>query len=126
MSKNFVPFWEKAYQEYDTVTFSVEPNTTVIEFEHLMNNPSKVLDVGCGEGQNAIYLARQGHLVDAFDLSEHGIAKLKHRCKLSHTQINAFIADLTAYQFEQYYDLIICFGTCAYKHRRYSYHADIY
>lgn len=111
MRKDLVPFWVKAYQEYDTVTFSVEPNTTVTEFEHLMNNPSKVLDVGCGEGQNAIYLARQGHLVDAFDLSEHGIAKLKHRCELSHTQINAFIADLTAYQFEQYYDLIICFGT---------------
>ncbi len=111
MGKDIVPFWEKAYQEYDTVTFSIEPNATVTEFEHLINNRSKVLDVGCGEGQNAIYLARQGHFVDAFDLSEHGIAKLKHRCEISNAQVNAFVADLTTYQFEQNYDMIICFGT---------------
>lgn len=112
--KNFspiVPFWEKAYQEYDTAAFSEEPNATVTEFEYLMSKPSQILDIGCGEGQNAIYLARQGHHVDAFDLSEHGIAKLKYRCELSGTQVNAFVADLTTYQMEQYYDMMICFGT---------------
>ena len=49
--------------------------------------------------------------MDAFDLSKHGIAKLKHRCKLSNTQVNAFVADLTTYQFEQNYDMLTCFGT---------------
>ena len=97
MSDNLVPFWEKSYQEYDTITFSNKPNSTIVEFEHLIGNPSKVLDVGCGEGQNAIYLARKGHHVDAFDLSEHGIAKLKHKCELSNVQVNAFAADLTTY-----------------------------
>ena len=111
MSDNLVPFWEKSYQEYDTATFSNEPNATITEFEHLLHNPSKVLEVGCGEGQNAIYLAQQGHLVDAFDLSEHGIAKLKYRCELANTKVNAFVADLTTYPFEQYYDMIVCFGT---------------
>ena len=111
MGKDIVPFWEKAYQEYDTVTFSIESNAIVTQFEHLINNQSKVLEVGCGEGQNAIYLARQGHFVDAFDLSEHGIAKLKHRCEISNAQVNAFVADLTTYQFEQNYDMIVCFGT---------------
>ena len=99
MGENLVPFWEKSYQEYDTITFSNKPNSTITEFEHLISNPSKVLDVGCGEGQNAIYLAQQGHHVDAFDLSENGIAKIKHICELSHAQVNAFVADLTTYQF---------------------------
>lgn len=111
MNEVLVPFWEKAYQEYDTIAFSSEPNLTLTEFEHLISNQSKVLEVGCGEGQNAIYLAQKGHHVDAFDLSEHGIAKLKHRCKLSNAQVNAFVADLTTYQFQQYYDMVICFGT---------------
>lgn len=97
MSDDFVPFWEKTYQEHDTITFSNIPNSTITEFEYLMDIPSKVLDVGCGEGQNAIYLAQQGHRVDAFDLSEHGIAKLKHICELSNVQGNAFVADLTTY-----------------------------
>ncbi len=111
MNKNLVPFWEKAYQELDTNTFSNEPNITITEFEHFLSARSKVLEAGCGEGQNAIYLARKGHHVDAFDLSEYGIAKLKHRCELFHTQVNAFVADLTACQFEQHYDMVICFGT---------------
>ncbi len=111
MSKDLVPFWEKLYQEKDNVSFSNNPNTTITEFEHLINNPARILEAGCGEGQNAIYLAGQGHLVDAFDLSEYGIAKLKHRCELTNTKVNAFVADLTTYQFEQYYDMIICFGT---------------
>ena len=111
MSKELVPFWEKSYQEYDTIAFSNEPNVTITEFEHLINDQSKILEAGCGEGQNAIYLAKQGHHVDAFDLSEYGIAKLKHRCELADTQVNAFVADLTAYQFKQHYDMVICFGT---------------
>ena len=111
MAKELVPFWEEAYQNKDTVTFSGKPNATIKEFEHLFNKHSRVLDVGCGEGQNAIYLAQQGHCVDAFDLSEHGIAKVNYRCEASGIQLNAFMADLTKYQFKENYDVIVCFGT---------------
>ena len=41
----------------------------------------------------------------------NGIVKLKHRCELFNAKVNAFVADLTTYQFEQRYDMIICFGT---------------
>lgn len=111
MDKDLVPFWEKSYQEDDTIAFSDQPNTTITEFEHLLHMQSKVLEAGCGEGQNAVYLAQKGYQVDAFDLSEHGIAKLKRRCEQSNAQVNAFVADLTTYQFKQYYDMILCFGT---------------
>ena len=111
MVKNSVPFWEKAYREKDTVAFSSEPNKTITEFEHTINMHSNILEAGCGEGQNALYLAKKGYHVDAFDLSEYGIAKLKHRCEQSNVQVNAFVADLTSYQFEQSYDMVLCFGT---------------
>lgn len=111
MDKDLVPFWEKSYQEDDTIAFSDKPNTTITEFEHLLHMQAKVLEAGCGEGQNAVYLAQKGYQVDAFDLSEHGIAKLKRRCEQSNAQVNAFVADLTTYQFKQYYDMILCFGT---------------
>ena len=42
MSDNLVPFWEKSYREYDAITFSNKPNSTITEFEHLIGNPSKV------------------------------------------------------------------------------------
>lgn len=110
-SEELVPFWEKVYQEDDVTAFSNEPNATVTEFEHLFHKQSNVLEAGSGEGQNAIYLAKQGHCVDAFDLSEHGIAKMKRRCEAANAKVNAFAADLTTYQFTKNYDLILCFGT---------------
>lgn len=112
MNNDIVPFWEEVYQDNDAVAFSVEPNATVKEFEHLLHKQSNIIEIGCGEGQNVIYLAQQGYCnVDAFDLSEHGIAKVKQKCRAGNIQLNAFVADLTAYQFEKKYDLIMSFGT---------------
>ena len=112
MDKDLTPFWEKAYQDEKTVAFSLEPNATLKEFEHLLSKQSKIIDVGCGEGQNAFYLAKHGYCnVDAFDLSEYGIEKLRQRCRKENILLNAFTADLTTYQFEQTYDMVMSFGT---------------
>ena len=102
MNKKQKPFWEETYQNKDVITFSVQPNPTVKEFEYLMSKESNILEVGCGEGQNAIYLAQQGYSnVDAFDLSENGIDKLKSRCEILDIQLNAFVDDLISYQYEK-------------------------
>ncbi len=112
MSKELVPFWEETYRDNSVSTFAIMPNPTVKEFEHLLNVYSQILEVGCGEGQNVLYLAEQGYCnLDAFDLSERGIAKLKQRGKNVENQVNAFVDDLTTYQFKKKYDLIMCFGT---------------
>ena len=60
MSKEPIPFWEKTYLDDSAITFSATPNATVTEFEHLLDKETSILEAGCGEGQNAIYLARQG------------------------------------------------------------------
>lgn len=112
MDKEFVPFWENAYKDENIVTFSSEPNVTIKEFEHLLSQQSQIIDIGCGEGQNAVYFARHGYCnVDAFDISEHGIAKLKQKCQKENIQLNAFTADLITYQFEKQYDMVMSFGT---------------
>lgn len=96
----------------DVMTFSVEPNGTIKEFEHLLKKQSNILEVGCGEGQNVIYLAEQGYCnIDAFDISEAGIAKLKKQCKIKHLNMNAFVDDLTTYSFDKKYDWIMSFAT---------------
>lgn len=81
MAEKEVPFWEEAYQNLDNITFSNEPNSTVKEFENLLHKESEILEAGCGEGQNVLYLAKQGcQNIDAYDLSENGILKLKKLC----------------------------------------------
>lgn len=107
-----IPFWEEAYKIFDSAAFSAEPNSTVKEFEGLFNKQWNVLDVGCGEGQNALYMAKQGYAnIDAFDLSENGISKLKRLCKINNVKLNAFVDDLTKYEFANRYDLVMSFGT---------------
>lgn len=109
---NAVPFWERVYQSDDIMSFPTDPNITVKEFEHLISKQSGILEVGCGEGQNVLYLAKQGFSnIDAFDISQAGIAKLKRLCSLHHVEINAFVSDLAVYKFEKKYDLIMSFAT---------------
>lgn len=112
MDQEIIPFWEETYLKDDVMTFSVEPNGTIKEFEHLLKKQSNILEVGCGEGQNVIYLAEQGYCnIDAFDISEAGIAKLKKQCEIKHLNMNAFVDDLTTYSFDKKYDWIMSFAT---------------
>ena len=112
MEKNAVPFWEEAYQRTDIMAFSAEPNKTVKEFEHLIDKQANILEAGCGEGQNVLYLAKQGYCnIDAFDISEAGISKLKKLCEINSVNVNAFVQDLTAYSFDKKFDLIMSFAT---------------
>ncbi len=40
----------------------------------------KLLVLGCGEGKNAVFFARNGYDVTAFDLSEKGVKKNEKIC----------------------------------------------
>jgi len=112
MEKAATPFWEEAYRKEDERAFSVQPNQTLQEFEHLLPKQSSILEAGCGEGQNVLYLAKQGYdHIDAFDLSEAGIAKLKRLCQMNGVKVNAFVRDLRTYCFQKKYDLILSFAT---------------
>ncbi|MBD5383854.1 MAG: methyltransferase domain-containing protein [Ruminococcaceae bacterium] len=107
-----VPFWEEAYRTDNVMAFSVQPNKTVVEYESLLDKNADILEAGCGEGQNVLYLAKQGFRnIDAFDISKAGIAKLKRLCEINGVSVNAFVCDLAEYVFEKKYDLIMSFAT---------------
>ena len=66
-------FWEDFYQERDQV-WSGKPNGLLVrEVSGLI--PETALDLGCGEGGDAIWLARRGWRVTATDISEVALAK---------------------------------------------------
>lgn len=70
--------------------------------------PGKALDIGCGQGRNAIWLAKNGYDVDAFDTAINAVEKLSDISRNNHLKINAFSKDLCKYNMHQdYYDLIV-------------------
>lgn len=107
-----VPFWENAYRSDNIMAFPIQPNKTVVEYEHLLGKNAAVLEAGCGEGQNVLYLAKRGFVnIDAFDISKAGIAKLKRLCEVNGVSVNAMVRDMADYAFDKKYDLIMSFAT---------------
>ncbi len=60
-------FWDTRYATEGFV-FGFEPNRFVAEYLADLP-PGRALDLGSGQGRNAIWLARRGHQVTAVDLS---------------------------------------------------------
>jgi SAM-dependent methyltransferase len=54
-----------------------------------------VLDIGCGTGDNAVYLAQQGHHVTGLDISPTALITAEHRAKTAGVNIRFAVADAT-------------------------------
>lgn len=60
-------FWDDRYGESEQI-WSGDPNTVLVR-ETSGLTPGRALDLGCGEGADAIWLARRGWRVTAVDIS---------------------------------------------------------
>lgn len=65
-------YWNERYSE-DPGRFGDEPNQFVVSVLSGLP-PGAALDVGCGRGRNAVWLASLGYRVTAVDISDVGIA----------------------------------------------------
>jgi SAM-dependent methyltransferase len=68
--------WDARYGESDGTMWSGRPNGRVVA-EIAALDPGRALDVGCGEGADAIWLARRGWTVTAIDVSEVAISRAR-------------------------------------------------
>ncbi len=68
----------------------------------------KALDVACGAGRNAIFLAQAGFDVDAIDISREGLKKAKNNAEGRGLDINWIEHDFDqVYEFDIDYDVIV-------------------
>jgi tellurite methyltransferase len=76
-------------------------------------SPLRALDLACGAGRNALWLAEHGWSDTAVDGAPDAIAILCHRAAKSALTVDAHVADLQAQQFSiapEFWDLIaICY-----------------
>ncbi|MEV2192156.1 class I SAM-dependent methyltransferase [Streptomyces umbrinus] len=86
-------FWDEMYRSRDQV-FSGDPNGVLVT-EVTGLPPGQALDVGCGEGADALWLARHGWQVTAVDISTTALQRAAAAAVDSEGRVAWTRADLT-------------------------------
>ena len=107
--------YEKWY-EGDDYYWGVEPGGFLNELIELSapSKDKKVLDIGCGEGKDAVYMAQKGYDVTAFDLTENGIRKTIALADKRGVKLNAYVDDINTFETDEQFDIIYSTGTVQY------------
>jgi SAM-dependent methyltransferase len=74
--------WDARYSEHDGAKWSGRPNGRLVA-EVADLSPGRALDVGCGEGADAIWLARRGWTVTAIDISDVAVCRAREAADLA-------------------------------------------
>ena len=97
--------WDARYASVENL-WAVRPNRFLVA-EAGELRPGRALDLACGEGQNAIWLASLGWEVVGVDYSEVAIAKARARAERDGVAAEFVCADLVGYAPDsQAFDLV--------------------
>ena len=109
MSNADIIKWDAKYRSSEAIV-SIEPEQELLEYDSILPQSGQALDLACGLGKNALFLAQRGFDVTAIDGSDQGLDKLLDSARvhgLAH-KIKTRQADLDQYRLEvSYFDLIL-------------------
>ncbi len=100
--------WDRRYSGTELV-WTAQPNRFLVaEMESLP--PGRGLDLACGEGRNAVWLAEHGWRMTGVDFSAVALEKARRLAEARGVEVEWFVADLFAHRPEpQAYDLVAMF-----------------
>jgi SAM-dependent methyltransferase len=100
--------WDSRYRAQELV-WSAEPNQFLVQEADGLS-PGRALDVACGEGRNAIWLAGRGWQATGVDFSAMAIEKARRLATERGISIDWIHADLTEWiPAEEAFDLVLVF-----------------
>ena len=98
--------WDLRYAAVENL-WALKPNRFLVA-EVADLPPGRAIDLACGEGQNAIWLATLGWEVAGVDYSEVAVAKARARAERDGVDVTFTCADLVAFEPERAaYDLVL-------------------
>lgn len=74
-----------------------KPHGLVVDSVKYIPLNSDVLDIGCGEGKDSLFLAKKSFNVTAVDISKVGIKKLKYFTKKEELKIKCVVSDIKCF-----------------------------
>ena len=109
-------FWNKEFAE-GKVLLHKGPSALLVAAVK-GRKPGTALDIGMGQGRNAVYLAELGWTVTGVDLSDVATEQAKASASAKGVKLNAVVSDVDAFEFgKEQWDLITSFYMHAW-HRR--------
>jgi len=107
--------YEPRYSQ-DAYYWGLVPSSMCYEVMKLLppTRPLRVLDIGCGEGKDAVFFARNGYEVTAFDISAAGIDKARRLADACGVHVNLFQADIIDFRPDGEYDVVFSSGALHY------------
>lgn len=120
-------FWDDFYTDRtkEIPFFKIKgPDENLVDYFNNGLAPKRVLEIGCGPGRNAVYMAKKGCEVDALDLSNNAIEWAKERATEEGVNIDFHCISLFDFKFKPHsYDFIYDCGLFHHlaPHRRLTY-----
>lgn len=108
MTYDTARFWDDIWTGFEDSPS--KPDVILIEQTRDIT-PGRALEIGCGMGANALWLAEQGWQVTAIDFSERAIESAKRLADQRGVAVEFVVADASTYQPSEQFDLITSFYT---------------
>ncbi|MDQ4048554.1 MAG: class I SAM-dependent methyltransferase [Actinomycetota bacterium] len=84
-------FWDRRYRDVERL-WPQEANAQLVAFAAGLP-PGRALDIGAGEGRNAVWLAKSGWRVTALDVSEVGLERAAKRAAEEGVELECVLGD---------------------------------
>ena len=116
----------------DRILWGDRPGRLVARINEFLPPGSLILDAGCGDGKNALYLEQQGYRVLGFDASSYALEGLRNRFRKAEARVRGIYDFLDVETYLKTYsgervDGLVSYGLfhCLPPHRRIPLHLQL-
>ena len=104
------PFWEAAYRDTGAPSAFGQPSEEIQALLPRLPAGARVLDLGCGDGRNALLLLEHGYDVTAVDVSAAAIEKLAAQAREPGQRLHTAVEDVRELTLRGPFHLVIAHG----------------
>lgn len=99
-------FWDERFGAEQHL-FGRAPNAFIVRYSGMIPAGGSVLDLGGGDGRNAVYLAQQGHYVTLVDFSGTALQRAGARAQEAGVSLRLLQADVAGWRPEEQWDAVV-------------------